>query len=186
MPPIFETVTDLAAQADVVRRRRYGVIEVEAGQFQRLRLRPWPKFYTPFDFFLRVEGYHRSRPGDRCLLYYNQPRRFGNFLALKYVVSTRDATLATFRGALDVLDQIAEIKRTDALLCEVANFRISDRLMTRWGWAPHAPARWRRNFIKRFYGVYPARGAEAPRAASHAVCEAEGQAAVRRESTLAC
>jgi len=36
-----------------------------------------------------------------------------------------------------VLDEIARIKGADALLCEVANFRISDRLMTRWGWTPH-------------------------------------------------
>ena len=180
MPPFFETVTDLGAQADVVRRRRYGVIEVAEGSFQRLLLRPLPKFYTPFDYFLRGEGYHRSQPGDRCLLYYNQPRNFSNFLALKYVVSTRDATLATFRGALDVLDQIAEIKRTDALLCEVANFRISDRLMGRRGWAPHAPARWRRNFIRRFYGVYPRHGAEAARVASRAVCEAEELTVFRR------
>ncbi|HUY89662.1 MAG TPA: hypothetical protein VMV10_13080 [Pirellulales bacterium] len=157
MPTLFETVTNLAAQADVVRRRRYGVIEVVEGTFRLLRLRPFPKFYTPLDFFLRGEGYHRSQPGDRCLMYYNQPCSFSNFLALKYVVSTRDATLATFRGALDVLDQIAEIKSTDALLCEVANFRISDRLLARWGWAPHAPARWRRNYIKRFYGAYPRR-----------------------------
>lgn len=184
MPPLFETVTDLSAQADVVRCRRYGVIEVEEGRFRQVRLRPLPKFYTPFDFFLRGEGYHRSRPGDRCLLYYNQPRSFSNFLALKYVVSTRDATLATFREALDVLDQIAEIKGTDALLCEVANFRISDRLLARWGWAPHAPSRWRRNFIKRFYGVYPGCSAEAPRVASHAVCQAEELTVDRRHSTL--
>ena len=173
MPPLFETVTDLAAQADVVRRRRYGVIEFAAGRFQRLVLRPLPKFYTPFDYFLRGEGYHRWQPGDRCLLYYNQPRRFSNFLALKYVVSTRDASWATVRGALDVLDQVAEIKGADALLCEAANFRISERILARWGWAPHAPSRWRRNFIKRFYGVYPARGGAAPRVASRAACEAE-------------
>lgn len=173
MPPLFETVTDLAAQADVVRRRRYGVIEVVAGAFRQLWLRPFAKFYTPFDYFLRGEGYHRWQPGDRCQLYYNQPRQFSNFLALKYVVSTRGASRATLREGLDVLDQIAEIKGADALLCEVANFRISDRLMARYGWASHAPHRWRRNFIKRFYGVYPARDAEAPRLASHAACEAE-------------
>jgi hypothetical protein len=46
---------------------------------------------------------------DRCLLYYNQPRRMPNFLA-------------------------------------------------RFGWEPHKPQRWHRNFIRRFYGVYPSRG----------------------------
>jgi hypothetical protein len=63
-------------------------------------------------------------------------------------------SLATFRAALTALDRLAELKRTDALLCDAANVRISDRLLRRWGWAPHKPQRWRRNYIKRFYGVY--------------------------------
>jgi hypothetical protein len=54
------------------------------------------------------------------------------------------------------LDRIAELKRTDAILCDAANTRLSDRLLRRFGWEPHKPERWRRNFIKRFYGVYPA------------------------------
>jgi hypothetical protein len=33
--------------------------------------------------------------------------------------------------------------------------RLSDRLMARLGWEPLAPRRWHRNFIRRFYGVYP-------------------------------
>ena len=49
----------------------------------------------------------------------------------------------------------ARIKRSDALLCDVASNRISDRLMRRWGWESHKPQRWHRNFIKRFYGQYP-------------------------------
>ena len=48
---------------------------------------------------------------DRCLLYYNQPRRMPNFLALKYVVSTSGTSYRTFRAALAALDAIAEMKR---------------------------------------------------------------------------
>ena len=99
---------------------------------------------------------HRERPGDRCLLYYNQPRRHPNFLALKYIVSHRDCTLATVQRRVDVLDEVARIKRSDAILCDVWNARISDRLLARWGWEPHSPSRWHRHYIKRFYGVYPA------------------------------
>jgi hypothetical protein len=157
MQPWFETVTDLYAQADVVRRRPYGVIEVAAGHFQRLRLRPFPKLSTPFDFLLRSDRAHRRRPGDRCWLYYNQPRHHRNFLALKFIFSNRNATLASFHGALEVLDEIARIKQSDAILCDVENARISGRLLARWGWAPHKPQRWHRNYIKRFYGDYPAR-----------------------------
>lgn len=149
--PAFATVTDLAADADLLRARPYGVIEVVEGEFRQVRLRPFPKFVTPLDVIFHGQWYHRHWPGDRCLLYYNQPRAFRNFLALKYVVSTGDATLKTFRRAMTVLDEIARIKQSDALLCDLANWRLSDRLAERWGWKRHAPQRWHRNYIKRFY-----------------------------------
>jgi hypothetical protein len=41
------------------------------------------------------------------------------------------------------------------MVCDVANSRLSDRLLTRQGWEKHKPQRWHRNFIKRFYGEYP-------------------------------
>ncbi len=155
MPPLFETVTDLTAQADVVRRRRYGVIEVVAGQFQSLRLRPFPKLFSLSEIIYWDERWVRRASGDRCLLYYNQPRNHPNFLALKYIVSSRDCSLKTFRRTVFLLDEIARIKRSDALLCDASNLRISDRLFARWGWQAHRPQRWHRNFIKRFYGEYP-------------------------------
>jgi hypothetical protein len=78
-----------------------------------------------------------------------------NFLALKYIVSTDGTSNRTFRAALVALDAIAEIKGTDAIVCDAANMRISDRLLARLGWEPHKPQRWHRNFIRRFYGEYP-------------------------------
>jgi hypothetical protein len=153
--PLFETVRDLAAQSDVIRRRRYGVIEMVEGRLESIRLRPWPKLVTLADVEFWGRRFHDRRQGNRCLLYYNQPRWHSNFLALKYVLSTRDCTLATFHGALVVLDEIARIKRTDAILCDAWNWRISDRLLARWGWAAHKPSRWHRHYIKRFYGEYP-------------------------------
>jgi hypothetical protein len=89
-------------------------------------------------------------------LYYNQPRRIPNFLALKYIVSTSGTSYRTFRASLLVLDAIAELKQTNAIVCDAANFRLSDRLMARLGWEPHKPQRWHRNYIRRFYGKYPA------------------------------
>jgi hypothetical protein len=152
--PLITTIHDLAADADAVRRGRYGVIETVAGRFHCLRLRPWPKLVSWPELIPGGERLSRRLPGARCLLYYNQPRRFPNFLALRFVVSSPDAGLATSRRALAVLDEIARLKRTDALLCDAFNSRISDRLLRRWGWEPHTLSRWHRNFIKRFYGVY--------------------------------
>ena len=66
---------------------------------------------------------------------------------------------ATFRKALATLDQIAEIKRSDALLCDASSQRLSERFLQRMGWEPHAPRWGHRNYIRRFYGVYPQRPA---------------------------
>jgi hypothetical protein len=153
--PLFETVTDLHHQADVLRRRPYGVIEVADGRFRRVVLRPWSKIVSGLEILLIGGAYHRFRPGDRLWLYYNQPRRYRNFLAVKYVVSARDTSMTTLTRALDVLDEIARLKRSDAVLCDVGNWRISTKLLGRWGWEPHCPARWHRHYIKRFYGDYP-------------------------------
>ena len=154
--PLFETVTDLCQGAETLRRRRYGAIEVRDGRLCRVRLRPYPKIVSGPDILLLGRWRHKRWRGDRVRLYYNQPWRFPNFLVLPYILSARDATYATCCRALQVLDEIARLKRSDALLCDVVNWRISDRMLARWGWEPHCPSRWRRHFIKRFYGEYPA------------------------------
>lgn len=143
------------AEVEALRRGRYGVIEIRAGRLWAIHLRRWPKMVSVLDAEWLGRRVHQRRPGDRCLLYYNQPRAFPNFLAVRFVVSHRDATFATFRRAAEALDEVARVKRSDALLCDVWNQRISARLLARWGWEPHKPQRWHRNYIKRFYGVYP-------------------------------
>ncbi len=153
--PLIETVTDLSDGSEALRRRAYGVIEVAGGDFRRVRLRPFPKLVSAPQILLLGGCHHRNRSGDRCLLYYNQPWRFPPFLALKYIVSARHTTLRAITRALAVLDEIARLKRSDALLCDVGNWRISTRLVARWGWQPHCPSRWHRHYIKRFYGQYP-------------------------------
>jgi len=146
-------ITDLGTAAEAVRARRHGLIVVEEGKFAALYLRPWPKFCS-LPQVLWGQWYHGRFGRDRCLLYYNQPRLAPSYLALKYVVSGRQTNFATFHQALSALDQIAQIKQTDAIVTDVANWRISDRLLKRWGWEPHLKSKWHRHFIKRFYGVY--------------------------------
>ncbi|MCO6047688.1 hypothetical protein NG895_27610 [Aeoliella sp. ICT_H6.2] len=152
----FSKIHDLLAHRDQVAQGRYGVIETRHGEFHSLELRPLPKLISwPEVWPVRLK-FHARGPQDRCRLYFNQPRGMANFLALKYIVSTDGTRYATFRAALAALDQVAAIKRTDAIVCDAANVRLSDRLMQRWGWEPHKPQRWHRNFIRRFYGEYPA------------------------------
>ena len=160
------TVTDWDANCELLRSRRYGVIETRDGKLAAVHLRPWPKLVAWPEIWPAGPDYHAAGEADRCLLYYNQPLRHSNFMALKYIVTTAGSRYATFSAALAQLDRLAELKRTDALLCDAANSRLSDRLMRRFGWEPHSPSRWHRNYIKRFYGKYPSTTAAKPQAAA--------------------
>ena len=144
-------VTDLddPGQRELVRRARYGVIETADERLAGIQLRRRPRRASPFDLLLG-RTLHQRRRANRCRLYYNQPVGHDDFLALKFTVSGRGTSFATFRAALWVLDEIARIKGSHAIVCDVANRRISDRLLARWGWEAHLPSRWHRHFIKRF------------------------------------
>jgi hypothetical protein len=152
---LFKTVREFSSGRERLSAGRYGVIETTGGEVQAIHLRPWPKLIAAPELLPVGTKYHQRGTADNCLLYYNQPRRMPNFLALKYIVSTTGTSYRTFRAALLILDAIAELKAVDAIVCDAANVRLSDRLMARFGWEPHMPQRWHRNFIRRFYGVYP-------------------------------
>ena len=126
--PLFETITDLAAGAETLRRRAYGVIEIIDGRLSQVRLRPFPKIISVPEIVLFGQRFHRHARGDRYWLYYNQPWRYPNFLVLKYVVSARETSFGSLVRALEVLDYIARLKRSDALLCDVGNWRISTKI----------------------------------------------------------
>ena len=155
MSRFIETIYDLESGQDAIRRRSYGVIEVSEGRLSRIVFRPWPKLFSNDDVTLRGSFSTRGLVRDTCRLYFNQPLAHRNFLALKYIVSHFGTKFATIRRAMRVLDEIARIKRSDAIVAHVASSQISDRLMRRWGWEPHLEDSARRQYIKRFYGVYP-------------------------------
>ncbi|MHC4401683.1 MAG: hypothetical protein ACYTG0_18585 [Planctomycetota bacterium] len=155
MPRLFETVTDFAAGAEALRRRAHGVVEASGGTFRRVLLRPVPKLVSLPGVFFWGRWVHRRRRSDRCLLYYSQPRRFPDFLAVTYFASGRGTTLASVLRTLEALDEIARLKQSDALLCHMTNPRISARVMSRWGWEPHCESRGHGHYIKRFYGSHP-------------------------------
>jgi hypothetical protein len=152
---LCETICELENEREALLVRRHGVIETVGGELRAVHLRTWPKLVSLPELWPQGSRYHARGNADRCLLYFNQPWRAPNFLALKYIVSTDGTSYRTFRAALTALDAIAAIKQTDAIVCDASNMRISERLMARFGWEPHKPQRWHRNYIRRFYGVYP-------------------------------
>src|SRR5687768_3839594 len=107
----FETIKDFERERARLRTRRYGVIETFQGELVAIHLRPWPKLVSLTEILPLGPRYHGRGAADRCLLYYNQPRRMPNFLALKYIVSSPGTSYKTFRASLIALDEIAALKR---------------------------------------------------------------------------
>jgi hypothetical protein len=154
----FRQIVDIENQREELIAGRFGVIVVEQGQLNSINLRPWPKIVTIWESLGWGEYSHRHRVGDRCRLFYNQPRGSERYLALKYIHCQRGTSLRSFQTALLILDQVAEIKNSDALVCEAANLRLNPRFMRRYGWEQHTSSS--RNYIKRFYGTYPVNNAK--------------------------
>ncbi len=170
---MFDRIKDLSSPTyqAIVRRRRYGVIDVRDGRLHSIRFRPWPKYVSLPEAVFWGQWHHRHVAGDRIRLYFNQPRRFPTFLAVKYGLSARDCSLASLFCAIDILDQVAAIKQSQALLCDAANWRISDRLLYRFGWERHTNSRWHRNYIKRFDELPASRGSGAGRTFTQSINE---------------
>jgi hypothetical protein len=143
------------AALPAIRQARYAMIETVGGRLREIHVRRFPKLIALPELWPVASRYHGPGGADRCRLYYNQPRSCPNFLALKFVVSSHGTSYATFRAAISTLDAIAVEKNVDAIVCDAANSRLSDRFLARQGWEKHKPQRWHRNFIKRFYGTYP-------------------------------
>lgn len=146
-------VTDVAASSALLRRRRAGRIVTQAGRLQAIYGRWWP--YAGNLLQAQWDALFRPLGEDRCELYYHQSGPAGGFLTLSYVHSGPTTSLSTVYAATLVLDEIAKLKQSNAIVCHVANARISDRVLQRWGWQAHC-LHWKgRHFIKRFYGHYP-------------------------------
>ncbi|MFT5300560.1 MAG: hypothetical protein ACI814_001339 [Mariniblastus sp.] len=152
---LIETVNDICTQQDSLLRRSYGMIEAVDGKFVRVQLRPWPKLANLMEARWLQPMKNKRRPQDVCRLYYNQPIGHRNFLTISYIESSRNTSWKTLFATLEVLYQIGFIKRTDAMLAEIANPKISDRMLTWGGWERHREGSRQRHWIRRFYGTYP-------------------------------
>lgn len=155
MRPIIETVRAIEPNQQVLRQRPYGMIEAINGKVVRIRLKPWPKIASLMEaHWIQAMKSQRQQP-DVCRLYYNQPIGHRNYLVLSYVESSLNTRLKTFYATLDALNQIAFIKRSDALLAEVTTKRLTDRFLERRGWERYLEHKPQRHWVKRFYGTYP-------------------------------
>lgn len=146
-------VTDLYEQSSAVAGWRAGRIVAAQGRLLAVERR-WLPYRASH---LRIAWEKRRRPTRRitCELTYHCPIGNPEFLVVGFIRSHRLATLATFYCATLALDEIARMKGSKAIVAEVTNGRLTDRLFERWGWERHCNKWHGRHFIKRFYEGYP-------------------------------
>jgi hypothetical protein len=146
-------VTHIALQVKQLTARRAGHIVIQDGKLVAVFGRWWP--YLGNHLRAAWDQRFRQTEEDRCELFYHAAISSPQFLTLSYIHSGEKTSLASVYAATLVLDEIARLKRSLAIVCNVTNDRISDRAIARWGWESHCHAWSGRHFIKRFYGEYP-------------------------------
>lgn len=148
-------VTDIRdpLQRAAIRGWRRGRVTMREGKLVSIA----PRWWSLPTSIARVWWQERFRPGevDQCQLDYRSSR-LGGFIVLDFVQSGPATQLDTFRGACQILDEIACIRQAVAIVAHVSTTAISDRLLRRWGWQPHAHGLAGRHWIKRFYDGYRA------------------------------
>ena len=150
LPP----VVDMRAQRQWLIDRRQGCIVIRQSELPTIFGRWWA--YTGNLLAVAMDSRWRRIECDACELYFHESRWAPGFLTLDYVRCGPGTTLSTFYAATLVLDEIARLKKSSAIVANVTNSRISERLMTRWNWHRHCLGWYGRHYIKRFYGQYPA------------------------------
>ncbi len=148
-------VTSVRESHELLAAKPYGLIEASGGELSFVQTRPFPKLISVAEATWIGGWFHNRVRRDRVQVFYNQPRNHSNFFVAKYAVSELGTSLATTRAAFRTFMEIARLKRADAVLCEVMNKRVTDRVMKYWGFVPHNPNARGRHYIRRFYGEYP-------------------------------
>lgn len=150
---VCPVISELAGNERRLERWRCGRIVTGQGRLKFVQRR-WMGYRASI-WRVALERRYRPQSAIECELFYHHGWLSSDFLVLGYVRSHPQATLASFYCATLVLDEIARIKRSHAIVTELSNDRLSDRLMTRWGWQQHCLTWPGRHYIKRFYGTYP-------------------------------
>lgn len=147
-----QTITELPAQAAIVRRWPAGEIRMSGGKLLDIRC----GFFARRASVARVwmESRFRSQSRDHCALYYHSPL-LSRYLTLDFILAGPQTCLSTVRGACEMLDEVARLRGAVAIFAHVSTTKISDRLLMRLGWQRHLLSSSGRHWVKRFYDGYP-------------------------------
>ncbi|MEQ1825161.1 MAG: hypothetical protein ABL921_04420 [Pirellula sp.] len=131
-------------------RWRYGEVETHAGHLVAISGRWWPWLASQWDTWR--DAYLKDLPTDVCRFYYAFPIRSPDFMAVLYTHSGPMTQYKTFCKGVTVLDEIAMMRKVQAVVCQATNERLNERLMRRLGYVRHAFSLGENHYIKRLKG----------------------------------
>ena len=140
-------VTSVDGNADRIRSWNYGELELFDGKLLGIYPRWWPRIASEWESFR--DSAIRSLPTDFCRVYYAFPRRVPGFMSVLYARSGPNTKYKTLYRAVVVMEEIARLRDSHAIVCQMINLRASERLMNRWGYVRHALALGNNHYIKR-------------------------------------
>ncbi len=126
---------------------RYGVVIVRNDREYAIHRRWIPRIPSRLEAW--IDANWRRLPDNQLNLYYNAPFRCPGFLVLAYIRAGHHTSVETLRSGLSVLDEIATMKRMQAIVCEATNPRLTSRVMAYFGYIRHAHHLKGQHYIKR-------------------------------------
>jgi len=134
--------------ADKLRSWRYGEIELTDGKLIAIYPRWWPRVGSQWESY--QDSYFRTLPADFCRAYYAFPRRTPGYMSVLYARSGPNTQYKTILKAVSIIDEIAILNNSNAIVCQILSERGTERLMSRWGFVRHATSLGDNHYIKRF------------------------------------
>ena len=126
---------------------RYGLVTVRNNEEHTIHSRLIPKLPSQLEAW--IDRHWRRLPDNQLQLYYNAPYRCPGFLVLAYARAGRNTSISTLRTGLTVLEEIANLMRKQAIVCEATNPRLTSRVMDYFGYVRHAHQLKGHHYIKR-------------------------------------
>lgn len=140
-------ITDVAQSRHRILACKYGEIELSGGAVVCIYPRWWPRIGSKWES--AVESYLKVLPEDSCRVYYAFPMRAPNYMSVLYAHSGPNTSYKTLYRGVTAVEEIARIREAHAIVCQVSNSRLSERLMKRLGYVRHALNLGDHHYIKR-------------------------------------
>ena len=117
------------------------------GSCLTIQKRLWPRIASSFDVFWDEKI--SAGECNSCGVFFSFPKSAPGFMTVNYLRTGPNTEYRILARAKKIVDQIAISRNCQAIVCQVISRRISERLLQRWGYVPHAKSLGNGHFIRR-------------------------------------